>query len=57
MIEFKEKEPFEYYDQWNLCKCLMYPNVMVKDGKEYFIINRKEPQEEYESYELNEILR
>lgn len=45
MIEFIEKEPFESYDNWNDCESLLYPNVMIKDGKEYFVKNRREPHE------------
>ena len=52
MIEIKEKEPFELYNQWNLRECLMYPNVMVKDGKEYFIRNRRESMGNYEKDEF-----
>ncbi|WP_304683086.1 hypothetical protein [uncultured Clostridium sp.] len=48
MIDFIEKEPFETYDSWNDCKSLLYPNVMVKDGKEYFIKNRRETDYDFD---------
>lgn len=51
MIEIIEKEPYKSYDSWNERECLMYPNVMIKDGKEYFILNRREPDSEYQESE------
>lgn len=57
MIEFIEKEPFESYDNWNDCKSLLYPNVMIKDGKEYFIKNRREPHEIRYHTDIPEIIQ
>lgn len=56
MIEFVEKEPFKDYDNWNNRNCLMYPNVLVKDGKEYFIMNRREPQGSSNHREITEVI-
>ena len=53
MIKFIEKEPYEATDRFNGERCLMYPNYMVKDGKEYFIMNRRVSQSSQEDYELN----
>lgn len=47
MLEFIEKEPYKSYDNWNMNYCLMYPNFMIKDGKEFFIVNRREPNPRY----------
>lgn len=47
-ISFIEKDP--YYDNSLFTgDCYMYPTYMVKDGKEYFIFNRREPQAPYEN--------
>ena len=44
MIEFIEKEP--YYDYSTFTgQCYMYPTFMVKDGKEYFMFNRLDPDD------------
>lgn len=56
MIDFIEKEPFKHYDQWNMNDCLMYPNFMIKDGKEFFIINRREPQPKYKDDEVKKLI-
>lgn len=47
MLKFIEKEPYKSYDNWNMNYCLMYPNFMIKDGKEFFIVNRREPNPRY----------
>lgn len=57
MIEFVEKEPFESYDNWNDCKSLLYPNVMIKDGKEYFVKNRREPHEARYHTDIPELMQ
>lgn len=57
MIEFIEKEPYKSYDQWNMNDCLMYPNFMIKDGKEFFIINRRVPQPKYKDDEIQELIK
>lgn len=50
MIKFIEK------DGW-LCRslyagdCMMYPIFMLKDGKEYFVVNRREPSESWKDKE------
>lgn len=50
MIEFIEKE--RYFDESPYTgRCFMYPTYMVKDGKEYFMFNRREPQPSYEDAE------
>ena len=42
MIEIFEKEP--YYDESPyIGNCYMHPTFMRKDGKEYFMFNRREP--------------
>lgn len=42
MIVFIEKEPF--YDNSPFSgQCHMYPTYMVKDGEEYFVFNRRDP--------------
>lgn len=51
MIKIIEKEPYKNYDNWNDRECLMYPIVMIKDGKEHFIFNRREPNTEYQEKE------
>lgn len=46
MIEFIEKE--RYYDDSTFTgQCWMYPTFMVKDGKEYFMWNRREPDDSW----------
>ena len=42
MIEIIEKEPY-FNDSPFTGDCYMYPTYMVKDGKEYFMFNRREP--------------
>ena len=36
MIKIIEKEPYKNFDNWNNRECLMYPTMMIKDGKEHF---------------------
>lgn len=50
MIEFIEKEPW-YDDSLFTGGCYMYPNFMVKDGKELFMFNRRFPQAGHENAE------
>ena len=57
MIEFIEKEPRKSYDYWNMNECLMYPNFMIKDGKEFFIMNRRVPQPKYKDNEIQEHIK
>ena len=38
MIKIIEKEPYKNYDNWNMRECLMYPTMMIKDGKRAFCI-------------------
>ena len=46
MIEFIEKE--RYYDDSAFTgQCWMYPTFMVKDGIEYFMWNRREPDDSW----------
>lgn len=50
MIEFIEKE--RYYDHSIFTgQCWMYPTFMVKDGKEYFMWNRREPDDSWKPEE------
>ena len=51
MIKFIEKEPFKSYNYFGCEDGLLYPNFMIKDGKEYFVLNRREPQPEYKDAE------
>lgn len=51
MIKIIEKEPYKNYDSWNERECLMYPVFMIKDGKEYFVLNRREPISDYDNEE------
>ena len=51
MIKIIEKEPYKNFDNWNNRECLMYPTMMIKDGKEHFIFNRREPDAEYQEKE------
>lgn len=51
MIKIIEKEPYKNYDNWNMRECLMYPTMMIKDGKEHFVFNRREPEVEYQEQE------
>lgn len=51
MIKIIEKKPYKSYDNWNDRDCLMYPTMMIKDGKEHFIFNRREPDAEYQEKE------
>lgn len=46
MIEFIEKEPW-YNDDLFTGVCYMYPNYMLKDGKELFMFNRRDPDDEW----------
>lgn len=46
MVEFIEKE--RYYDDSTFTgQCWMYPTFMVKDGIEYFMWNRREPDDSW----------
>ena len=56
MIKIIEKEPYKSFDKWNNQECLMYPTIMIKDGKERFIFNRREPDTEYSEKEKKKIL-
>ena len=51
MIKIIEKEPYKNFDNWNNRECLMYPTMMIKDGKEHFIFNRREQDAEYQEKE------
>lgn len=51
MIKIIEKEPYKNYDEFNNRECLMYPIMMIKDGNEHFVFNRREPEEEYRKRE------
>ena len=52
VIEFIEKE--RYYDKsWYTGNCYYYPTYMVKDGKEFFVFNRMEPDDKW-NLEVNE---
>ena len=51
MIEFIEKSRYYYSSPWT-GDCWMYPVFMVKNGKEYFMFNRREPDD---SWKLKEI--
>ena len=55
MIKIIEKEPYKNFDNWNNRECLMYPTMMIKDGKEHFIFNRREPDAEYQEKENQDI--
>lgn len=46
MIEFIEKERY-YDDSIFTGQCWMYPTFMVKDGIEYFMWNRREPDDSW----------
>lgn len=46
MIEFIEKERY-YDDSPFIGQCYMYPTYMIKDGKEYFVFNRREPDDKW----------
>lgn len=46
MIEIIEKERY-YDDSLFTGQCFMYPTYMVKDGKEYFMFNRREPDDKW----------
>lgn len=46
MIEFIEKDRW-YNDSPFTGQCWMYPTFMVKDGKEYFMWNRREPDDSW----------
>lgn len=47
MIEIIEKEPYKSFDNWNERECLMCP----VDNKEYFVLNRREPSDDYRNKE------
>ena len=51
MIEIIEKEPYKSFDNWNERECLMCPVFMIKDNKEYFVLNRREPSDDYRNKE------
>lgn len=46
MIEIIEKERY-YDDSLFTGQCYMYPTYMVKGGKEYFMFNRREPDDSW----------
>ena len=46
MIKFIEKEKY-YDDSQYTGSCYYYPTYMVKDGKEFFVFNRREPDDEW----------
>lgn len=53
MIEIIEKEP--YYDNSMFTgQCQMYPTYMLKDGKEFFMFNRREPDDKWRLAENEE---
>lgn len=46
MIKFIEKE--RYYDDSSYTgSCYYYPTYMIKDGEEFFVFNRREPDDEW----------
>ena len=56
MIKFIEKEG--YYDDSSFTgQCYMFPTYMVKEGKEYFMYNRREPDEKWALEENEQIKR
>lgn len=50
MIEIYETEPW-FNSDWITGPAWMYPTVMKKDGREFFMFNRRDPDE---TYRLNE---
>ena len=46
MIKFIEKEK-QYCDRPFIGGCYYYPTYMIKDGKEYFVFNRREPDDKW----------
>lgn len=50
MIKFIEKERY-YDDSPFVGKCYYYPTYMIKDGKEYFVFNRREPDDKWRAEE------
>ena len=56
MIEIIEKEPYKSFDNWNERECLMCPVFMIKDNKEYFVLNRREPSDDYRNKENQKII-
>lgn len=57
MIDIIEKEPYKDYDGWDNRECLMYPVMMIKNNIEYFIFNRREPEENYRNQENERMIR
>ena len=55
-IKIIEKEPYKSFDSWHDTECLLYPTFMIKDNKEYFILNRREPNDDYKSKEDQKII-
>lgn len=50
MIEIVEKAG--WFDRSPFTgNCMMYPIFMLKDGKEYFVVNRREPNESWKEKE------
>ena len=49
-ISFIEKEPW-FDPSPFIGNCYMYPNYMVKDGAEYFMFNRRVPDESWRERE------
>ncbi len=56
MIEFVEKEPW-HDDSPFTGSCDMYPVFMVKNGKEFFVINRRVPGNSWAADDLERIKR
>ena len=50
MIEIIEKAGWFYPSPFT-GDCMMYPVFMIKDGKEYFVVNRREPEESWKEKE------
>lgn len=46
MIKFIEKERY-YDDSPYTGSCYYYPTYMVKDEKEFFVFNRRDPDDEW----------
>lgn len=55
MIKFIEKERY-YNDSPFTGHCYYYPTYMIKDGKEYFVFNRREPDDKW-NLEKNEVYK
>lgn len=53
-ISFIEKEPWHDNSPFT-GECDMFPVYMVKDGKEFFVRNRRVPDDSWKAAELEEI--